>query len=97
MGGLFVNYFNRFGRQWQVYVEAEAPYRSKLDDFGQFYVRSSHGDMVPLSSLTRFETRSGPEFTMRYNEYRATGKRRGERLLCAPRPGPAASNRPGHR
>ena len=71
MGGLFVNYFNRFGRQWQVYVEAESPYRATLDDFGQFYVRSSTGQMVPLSALTRFETRSGPEFTMRYNEYRA--------------------------
>ncbi len=40
MGGLFVNYFNRFGRQWQVYVEAEGPYRAKLDSVGQFYVRS---------------------------------------------------------
>jgi HAE1 family hydrophobic/amphiphilic exporter-1 len=71
MGGVFVNYFNRFGRQWQVYVEAEAPYRAKLDNVGQFYVRSAGGEMVPLSALTRFEARSGPEFTMRYNEYRA--------------------------
>jgi hydrophobic/amphiphilic exporter-1 (mainly G- bacteria), HAE1 family len=71
MGGIFVNYFNRFGRQWQVYVEAESPYRATLDNVGQFYVRSSSGEMVPLSALTRFETRSGPEFTMRYNEYRA--------------------------
>ncbi len=71
MGGVFVNYFNRFGRQWQVYVEAEAPYRAKLDNVGQFYVRSAAGEMVPLSALTRFEARSGPEFTMRYNEYRA--------------------------
>src|SRR5580698_4578731 len=39
MGGLFVNYFNRFGRQWQVYVEAEAPYRATTNDLGQFYVR----------------------------------------------------------
>ena len=71
MGGLFVNYFNRFGRQWQVYVEAEAPYRAKLDNVGQFYVRSTSGEMVPLSALAKFETRAGPEFTMRYNEYRA--------------------------
>jgi HAE1 family hydrophobic/amphiphilic exporter-1 len=71
MGGLFVNYFNRFGRQWQVYVEAETPYRATLNDFGDFYVRNAKGTMVPLSALTRFETRSGPEFTMRYNEYRA--------------------------
>jgi HAE1 family hydrophobic/amphiphilic exporter-1 len=71
MGGLFVNYFNEFGRQWQVYVEAEAPYRSTTNNLGQFYVRNSQGQMVPLSALVKFETRSGPEFTMRYDEYRS--------------------------
>jgi len=71
MGGLFVNYFNRFGRQWQVYVEAEGDYRANLDHIDQFYVRNSRGSMVPLSSLARFETRYGPEFTMRYNLYRS--------------------------
>jgi HAE1 family hydrophobic/amphiphilic exporter-1 len=54
-----------------VYVEAEAPYRSNMENLGQFYVRNSGGERVPLSALTRFESRSGPEFTMRYNEYRA--------------------------
>ena len=43
MGGLFVNYFNRFGRQWQVYVEAEGEYRKNLDNVGQFYVRNCAG------------------------------------------------------
>ncbi len=71
MGGLFVNYFNRFGRQWQVYIEAEGDYRSNLDHIDQFYVRNSRGAMVPLSALGRFETRYGPEFTMRYNLYRS--------------------------
>jgi HAE1 family hydrophobic/amphiphilic exporter-1 len=71
MGGLFVNYFNRFGRQWQVYVEAEDEYRANLDHIGQFYVRNSKNEMVPLSSLAHFETRYGPEFTMRYNLYRS--------------------------
>jgi HAE1 family hydrophobic/amphiphilic exporter-1 len=71
MGGLFINYFNDFGRTWQVYVEAEAPYRANMENLGQFYVRNSRGDRVPLSALTRFESRSGPEFTMRYNEYRS--------------------------
>jgi HAE1 family hydrophobic/amphiphilic exporter-1 len=71
MGGLFVNYFNDFGRTWQVYVEAEAPYRSDLGNLGQFYVRNNNGEMVPLTALTRFESREGPEFTMRYNEYRS--------------------------
>jgi HAE1 family hydrophobic/amphiphilic exporter-1 len=71
MGGLFINYFNDFGRTWQVYVEAEAPYRSNLENVGQFYVRNSNGEMAPLAALTKFESRDGPEFTMRYNEYRS--------------------------
>jgi HAE1 family hydrophobic/amphiphilic exporter-1 len=71
MGGLFINYFNDFGRTWQVYVEAEAPYRSDLSNLSQFYVRNNAGQMVPLTALTKFESRDGPEFTMRYNEYRS--------------------------
>jgi HAE1 family hydrophobic/amphiphilic exporter-1 len=71
MGGTFVNYFNQFGRAWQVYVEAEAPYRTSLNNVGQFYVRNKQGEMVPLSALTRFESRYGPEFKLRFNEYSA--------------------------
>ena len=71
MGGLFVNYFNEFGRTWQVYVQAEAPYRANTRHLGQFYVRNSQGDVLPLSALAKFENRSGPEFIMRYNEYRS--------------------------
>jgi HAE1 family hydrophobic/amphiphilic exporter-1 len=71
MGGLFVDYFNRFGRQWQVYIEADGDYRTKAENVSQFYVRNDKGGMVPLGSVTRFESRSGPEFTMRFNEYRA--------------------------
>src|ERR1700751_5022006 len=71
MGGYFINYLNRFGRQWQVYIEAEGDYRPQAENVGQFYVRNTKGGMVPLSSMTRFESRDGPEFTMRFNEYRA--------------------------
>ena len=71
MGGLFVNYYNEFGRTWQVYIESEAPYRSNTDSLGQFYVRNNQGETVPLSALASFENQSGPEFTMRYNEYRS--------------------------
>jgi HAE1 family hydrophobic/amphiphilic exporter-1 len=71
MGGLFVNYFNEFGRTWQVYVGAEARYRAGTGNLGQFYVRNNQGAVLPLSALAKFETRSGPEFTMRYNEYRS--------------------------
>lgn len=70
MGGAFINYFNRFGRQWQVYVQAEGDYRTRAENLGQFYVRNDQGDMVPLSALTKVESRFGPEFTMRFNLYR---------------------------
>jgi hydrophobic/amphiphilic exporter-1 (mainly G- bacteria), HAE1 family len=71
MGGYFINYFNRFGRQWQVYVQAEGEYRTKAENVGQFYVLNDRGDAVPLSALTTIESRLGPEFTMRYNLYKA--------------------------
>ncbi len=71
MGGYFINYFSRFGRQWQVYVQAEGEYRTKAENVGQFYVVNSRGDPVPLSAVTTLESRSGPEFTMRYNLYRS--------------------------
>ena len=70
MGGMMVNYFNRFGRQWQVYVAAEGDYRSSAENAGQFYVRNDRGDAVPLSSLVTMRHTIGPEFTMRYNLYR---------------------------
>jgi len=71
MGGYFINYFNRFGRQWQVYVQTEGAYRTKAEDVGQFYVQNDQGDPVPLSAVTTLESRIGPEFTMRYNLYRS--------------------------
>ncbi len=71
MGGIFVNYFNRFGRQWQVYVEAEGQYRDTPERLGSYYVRNRDGVMVPLSALTTVEHRLGPEFTIRYNLYRS--------------------------
>ncbi len=71
MGGYFINFFNRFGRQWQVYVQAEGEYRTQADDIKQFYVLNDRGDPVPLSAVTRIEPSSGPEFTMRYNLYRS--------------------------
>lgn len=71
MGGVMVNYFNRFGRTWQVYVQAEGEFRTQADHVGQFYVTNKDGDMVPLSALVAMETYHGPEFTMRFNGYRA--------------------------
>ena len=71
MGGVFVNYFNRFGRQWQIYVQAEGDYRAKAEYLNQFYVRNNDGTMVPLAALTNVRNTAGPEFTMRYNLYRS--------------------------
>jgi HAE1 family hydrophobic/amphiphilic exporter-1 len=71
MGGNFVNYFNRFGRQWQVYVEAEGDYRKRAEDLNQYYVRNRDGNMVPLNALATVENRLGPEFTERYNLFRS--------------------------
>ena len=71
MGGYFINYFNRFGRQWQVYIEAEAEDRAEAANVGRFYVRNNKGENVPLSTLTTVKPRLGPEFTMRFNEFRS--------------------------
>ena len=71
MGGYFINYFNQFGRQWQVYIQAEGSYRANAGNVGQFYVRNDGGQYLPLSSFIRIERHSGPEFTMRFNEYRS--------------------------
>ena len=70
MGGLLINYFNRFGRQWQVFVQAEGAYRTRADNLGQFYVTNNAGQPVPLSALTTIKSREGPEFTLRFNLYR---------------------------
>jgi hydrophobic/amphiphilic exporter-1 (mainly G- bacteria), HAE1 family len=71
MGGYFVNYFNRFGRQWQVYVEGAGSYRTTAQDLSQYYVRNDRAQMVPLSDLASFKPRLGPEFILHYDEYPA--------------------------
>jgi HAE1 family hydrophobic/amphiphilic exporter-1 len=71
MGGYLVNYFNRFGRQWQTYVEAEGTSRTNIANIDQFYVRSANGSQVPLASLVRVKQITGPEFIFRFNEYNA--------------------------
>jgi multidrug efflux pump len=71
LGGLYVNDFNRFGRTWRVYLEAEPEFRRQPNDINRFYVRSTHGDMVPLSTLVKTEAIVGPDVIYRYNRYRA--------------------------
>ncbi len=71
MGSGFINYFNKFGRQWQIYIQAEGDYRTNIENIGQFYVRNNEGKTVPLSALTSVRNITGPEFTMRFNLYRS--------------------------
>ena len=71
LGGLYVNQFNRFGRQWRVFMQAEGQERTTPDSIGQFYVRNNDGHMVPLSSLQRVKQIFGPQYTNRFNVYRA--------------------------
>jgi len=76
-----VNYFNRFGRQWQVYVQAEGDYRTEVQNLGQFYVLNNSTNMVPLAAVTSVKKTQGPEFTMRYNLHDAV------QINAAPKPG----------
>ena len=71
LGGLYVNQFNRFGRQWRVFLQAEGQERTSPDSIGQFYVRNNDGQMVPMSSLQRTRPTFGPQYTNRFNVYRA--------------------------
>ena len=71
MGGYFIDYFNRFGRQWQVYIQAEGEYRTRAENLGLFYVRNRDGEAVPMASITSAKSILGPEFTLRYNLYRS--------------------------
>jgi HAE1 family hydrophobic/amphiphilic exporter-1 len=71
LGSAYINDFNRFGRVYKVYVQAEPEFRRDTKQLGLFFVRSAGGDMVPLDTLVSTEPTSGPEFTTRFNLYRA--------------------------
>jgi len=69
LGSLYVNDFNQFGRTYQVRVQADAPFRSQAEQIAQLKVRSSKGEMIPLSSLMRVKDSYGPDRVQRYNAY----------------------------
>jgi multidrug efflux pump len=69
LGSVYVNDFNKFGRTYSVRVQADAPYRARAEDIGALKVRSSTGEMVPLSALMKVRSSFGPERAMRYNGY----------------------------
>jgi hydrophobic/amphiphilic exporter-1 (mainly G- bacteria), HAE1 family len=71
LGGLFLNQFNRFGRQWRVFLQAEGEERRSDQDIRNYFVRNNEGNMVPLSTLVTTRRISGPEYTNRFNLFRA--------------------------
>ena len=86
MGGAFVNYFNRFGRQWQVYVQAEGDYRTQAENLGQFYVLNNASKMVPLAALTSMtnDHRAGIHHALQPLPGRADQRLRQTRLQFRP-------------
>ncbi len=71
LGSLYVNDFTYEQRNWQVIIQADAPYRLRPDDIGKIYVRNTQGEMVPLAALTKIQKITGPQLVNRYNLYAA--------------------------
>ncbi|MDT4965322.1 MAG: hypothetical protein QOJ64_59 [Acidobacteriota bacterium] len=71
LGGLYLNQFNRFGRQWRVFLQGEGEARLKAEDIKGYFVRNNDGNMVPLSALLTTKPITGPEYTNRFNLFRA--------------------------
>ncbi len=71
LGGSYVNDFNRFGRLYKAYIQAEPEYRNNEQQINLFFVKNRDGIKIPLSAFVRVEAIAGPEFTNRFNLYRA--------------------------
>jgi HAE1 family hydrophobic/amphiphilic exporter-1 len=71
LGSSYLNDFNRFGRVYKVYMQAEPEFRRDPKQLGLFFVRNAAGGMVPLDTLVTTKPSSGPEFTNRFNLFRA--------------------------
>ncbi len=75
MGSLYINDFNKFGQTYRVIMQAESSFRSDLADLDNFYVRSTAGEMIPLSTLVTTRPVLGPDLASRYNLFRAASVR----------------------
>ncbi len=71
LGAVYVNQFNRFGRQWRVFMSGEPTARASAEAIEQYYVRNNDGNMVPLSALVTIRHVAGPEYTTRFNLFRS--------------------------
>lgn len=81
VGSVYVNNFNKYGRVYQVIVQAKPEYRERLDDLGDMYIRSAHGQMVPLKSVISIRYSKGANLVSRFNDYPAA------EILGGPAPG----------
>ena len=81
MGSTFLNNFNIYGQEWQVYMQADAPYRNSIDKLSMFYVRNNDGDPVPLDSVINVTHGWAPEFLIRQNMFNSS------QLNVTPAPG----------
>ena len=70
-GSLYVNDFNRFGRTWQVNIQADAKYRMQTQDLQRMYVTSATAGSVPLASFIRITPVTGPLMIIRHNLYQS--------------------------
>jgi multidrug efflux pump len=71
LGSLYVNDFNRFGRTWQVNVQAAAEFRNEIEDLKKLKIRNMQGNMVPLAAIMDVQEETGPTMITRYNLYRS--------------------------
>lgn len=69
LGSSYVNLFTKFGQVFQVYVQADAPWRMSIEDVRNYYVKNKSGDMVPLGTLTDMTSTTGPSIISLYNLY----------------------------
>ncbi len=87
LGSLYVNDFNRFGRTWQVNVQAMPDFRSQIEDIKQLKIRNDQGNMVPLATMMGVRETTGPVMIMRYNMYPSAA------INSRPRPASARGRR----
>ncbi len=85
LGGAYINDFNRFGRVYKVFVQAEPQFRVRPEDLSLFHVRNAQGHMVPLATLVTTSDAAGPEYTNRFNLFRSAD------LTGMPAPGYSSS------
>ena len=84
LGSIYINLFNKFNQSFQVYVQADSPFRLKVEDIQNQYVKNVHQEMIPLGTLMKVENKLGSELVTHYNLYPAAN------LIVAPAPGSSA-------